>query len=84
MLWIITAKKDNMLHPVALKKILLDFRYNTGNITREYHPRVREALDKKDLTMLQKFIIRESNQIDRKRWILQNLKSIPLEKGWHW
>ena len=71
-------------YPVALKKILLDFRYNTGNITREYHPRVREALDKKDLTMLQKFIIRETNQANRKRWILQNLKSIPLENGWHW
>lgn len=62
--------------PIELQEVLLDIRYNTGNLFRSKWPKLREAIDKRDLDGIYNNVHRIKIQESRNKWAMDKIKSI--------
>lgn len=62
--------------PLELQEVLLDIRFNTGNLARSNWPKLRKALDEKNLTEILNNIHRKKISDERNKWAEDKIKSI--------
>ncbi len=73
---------DNLPYP--LKEVLLDIRYNTGAVSPEKWPRLRNGIREKNLTKIYHNVNRLKIQAERNQWAKERIKAISAGDGWYW
>ena len=67
-----------------IKELLLDIAYQTGPITEEEWPKLRDGIRKRNLSKVYHNVNREDASTSRNKWAKERVKAIPAENGWHW
>lgn len=70
--------------PYPLKEVLLDIRYNTGAVSPEKWPRLRNGIHEKNLTKIYHNVNRLKIQAKRNQWAKERIKAISAGDGWYW
>ena len=76
--------KDFDSFDYPLKELLLDIAYQTGPITEEEWPKLRDGIRKRNLSKVYHNVNREDASTSRNKWAKERVKAIPAENGWHW
>lgn len=65
--------------PIELQEVLVDIRYNTGAITEDRWPKLRQAIRDKNLSQIANEVKRSDVSDERNNWAKEKIKSI---SGW--
>ena len=62
--------------PLPLQEVLMDIRYNTGNVSKSNWPKLREGIRTKNLTLIADNVSRKDISAERNKWAKDKILSI--------
>ena len=62
--------------PLALQEVLMDIRYNTGNVSKLNWPKLREGIRTKNLSLIADNVSRKDISAERNKWARDKILSI--------
>ena len=62
--------------PIELQEVLLDIKYNTGNVSQENWSKLHQAIKNKDLKMICDNVHRKDVSDERNKWAKNKIDSI--------
>jgi hypothetical protein len=68
--------EDFDIFPLPLQEVLMDIRYNTGNVSESNWPNLHKGIRTKNLTLITDNVSRKDVSIDRNNWAKNKILSI--------
>lgn len=68
--------KDFDKFPAEMQNVLIDIKYNTGNVEADRWPELHKAISERDLENIQKQVHRKDVGKERNQWAIETLRKI--------